>query len=363
MKMSALHQYVGRVSSYVGRVVRPGITVLAAFIGAVTFVALPQAQQAPAAGTAPAVSTLAVQGSVSMITAGGVNIAVQVGKNGVTLVDTPPEALVPQVMAEVRKLTDRPVLRYIVNTSVDGTVGNAALVGPAAARGTGGAPFGFVGLGRPTIIAFDEVLNRLSAITPAPPAAALPTTTYFMPTMDLYSNDEAIMLYHQPAAHTDGDSVVMFRKSDVIVTGNIYTPGRYPVIDTARGGSVEGLVKALGTVLALAVPEAFESGGTRIIPGSGRIAEETDVAEFRDMLVIIKDRIKDAIGKKQTLEQVKASRPSQDFDAEYSASQADADRLVESIFKSLPAPAPATPAGRAGGAARPGTARPAGGRQ
>ncbi len=142
----------------------------------------------------------------------------------------------------------------------------------------------------------------------------------------------------------------------MLVAGDIYTPGRYPVIDTTRGGTVDGLVKALGTLLSIAVPEAFEDGGTKIIPGSGRVGEETDVAEFRDMVVIIKDRIKDAVARKQTLEQVKASRPSQDFDREYNASQADADRLVESIFKSLPAPAPAAPA------ARPGTARPSGGR-
>ncbi len=312
-----------------------------------------QAQQAP---TAPTVSVLPVQGSVSMITAGGQNLAVQVGKNGVVLVDTPNAGLVPQVQAEIRKLTDRPVLRYIINTNVDRVDGNAAFVGPAAARGTGGAPFGFVGLGRPTIIAQDAVLVRLSNATPAPTAATLPTTTYYLPTMDIYSNGEAIVLSHQPAAVTDSDTLVFFRKSDVLVTGNFYTPGRYPVIDTSRGGTVDGVVKALGNVLAVAVPEAFEDGGTKIIPGRGRVGEETDVAEFRDMVVIIKDRIKDAIGKGQTLEQVKASRPSRDYDAEYNASQADADRLVESIYTSLPKPAPQAPA------ARPRNARPAGGR-
>lgn len=315
--------------------------------------ALPSAQQAPAgppAPVAPPSPTIHVQGSVSMVTLGGKNLAVQIGKNGVVLVDTPTATLVPQLQAELRRLTTRPVLRYIVNTSIDGMEGNAALVGPAAARGTGGAPFGFVGLGRPTIIAQDAVLVRLSNATPATPAAALPTMTYYLPSMDFYANDEAIVVYHQPAAHTDGDSVLFFRKSDVVVAGNIFTPGRYPTIDTARGGTVDGLVKGLGTVLSLAVPEAFEDGGTKVVPGSGRISEETDVAEFRDMIVIIKDRIKDAISKGQTLEQVKAGRPSRDFDAEYNASQADADRFVESIFTTLPKPAPAAPA-------RPGTTR------
>lgn len=320
-----------------------------------------QAQQPQPAGTGvPAVSTLPVGGAVSMVTAGGINIAVQVGKNGIVLVDTPPEALVPQVLAEIRKLAPRPALRYIVNTSMsaDRVAGNAALVGPPAGRGTGGAPFGFVGLGRPTIIAHENVLNRMSNATPALPAAMLPTTEYFQPSMDFYANDEPIMVYHQPAAHTDGDSLVLFRKSDVIVTGNLFTPGRYPVIDVERGGTVLGLVKALGTVLSLAVPEAFENGGTQVIPGRGRVGEETDVAEFRDMVVIIKDRIVDAMTKKMTLDQIKASRPSRDYDAEYSASQADADRLVESIYKTLPTPAPA-PAARPAG--RPAAAKPAAG--
>jgi glyoxylase-like metal-dependent hydrolase (beta-lactamase superfamily II) len=195
----------------------------------------------------------------------------------------------------------------------------------------------------------------MSRMTPALPAAAIPTTEYFMPTMDFYANDEPIILYHQPAAHTDGDSIVLFRKSDVIVTGDIYTPDRYPVIDVEHGGTVDGMVKALGTVLSLAVPEAFQNGGTRIIPGRGRIGEETDVAEFRDMIVIIKNRIEDGMKKRMTLDQIKASRPSQDYDAEYGASQAEADRFVETIYRTLPAQAP-TPA------ARPGAARPAGGR-
>jgi glyoxylase-like metal-dependent hydrolase (beta-lactamase superfamily II) len=187
----------------------------------------------------------------------------------------------------------------------------------------------------------------MSAATPPLPPAMLPTTEYFMPSMDTFANDEAIVIDHVPAAHTDGDSIVFFRRSDVISTGDIYTPDRYPVIDLERGGSVHGIVAALGRVLEIAVPEAFEEGGTKIVPGRGRISEETDVAEFRDMIAIIRDRVQDGINKKQTLEQVKASHPSRDYDREYGASQSDADRLVESIYRSLTAPAAA--GGPAGG--------------
>jgi glyoxylase-like metal-dependent hydrolase (beta-lactamase superfamily II) len=280
----------------------------------------------------PALRVSLVQGSVHLISGAGANITVQVGANGVLLVDTPVPAQATQVMAEVRKLSPM-ALRYIIQTSVstDSVGGTAAVLGPTGGRAL---PFGFVGLNRASVIAHENVLNRLSADTPVPPPASLPTTTYFQPTMDFY-NSEPIILYHQPAAHTDSDTVVLFRKSDVISTGAVFTPGRYPTIDTARGGSVQGLIAALGTILQLAVPEAFEDGGTQIVPGRGRISEETDVAEFRDMVVIIKDRVQDLIKKGNALAQIKAAKPSRDYDAEYDATAADADRFVESIHRSL----------------------------
>jgi cyclase len=288
---------------------------------------------------APAVAVLPVQGAVSMVTVLGVNVVVQIGKTGVVLVDAPPADAVPAFMTELRKLTDKPI-RYIVNTNADPdhVGGNAAVISAVVGRDVRGAPMGALTglgatLGRPAIVAHTNVLGRMSKATPAMPAAALPTTEYFQPTMDFF-NGEAIVLSHQPA-HTDGDSIVFMRRSDVIVTGDVFTPGRYPSIDLARGGSVQGLVRALTEILALAVPEAFSEGGTKMIPGHGRVAEETDVAEFRDMVVIIRDRVQDLVAKKMTLEQIKAAKPSRDYDAEYGASPADADRFVESIYRSL----------------------------
>jgi glyoxylase-like metal-dependent hydrolase (beta-lactamase superfamily II) len=244
-------------------------------------------------------------------------------------------------MEQIRKLSTLPI-RWVINTSSspDHVAGNAALLGLSSGRGGAGAPFGFVGLNRPSIVAHENVLNRLSSPPPGTAAAtpeSLPTTTYFLPTMD-FSNGEAIVLYHQPAAHTDSDSVVLFRSSDVISAGSIFTPGRYPAIDVGRGGSVNGLISALTNVLALAVPEGFASGGTLIVPAYGRICEESDVAEFRDMVVIVRDRVQDLVTKKMTWDQIKASRPSRDYDAEYGASPADAERFVESIYRSLTQP-------------------------
>jgi glyoxylase-like metal-dependent hydrolase (beta-lactamase superfamily II) len=272
-----------------------------------------------------------VQGNVHLIAGAGANVAVHVGRYGVLLVDTPAPAMLPQVMTEIRKLSPLPI-RFVINTSVnpDHVAGNAALAGPAAGRG---APFGFVGLNRASIIAHENVLNRLANAQPPTPAAGLPTSTYFQPTMD-FSNGEAVILYHH-SGHTDSDSVVLFRESDVIATGAVFTPGRYPVIDVDRGGSINGLIAALTDIMALAVPDGFASGGTRIVPGRGRISEETDVAEFRDMVVIVRDRVQDLVTKGRTLDQIKTERPSRDYDAEYGATQGDADRFVENIHRSL----------------------------
>jgi cyclase len=289
----------------------------------------------------PAVAVLHVQGTVSMITVAGLNVAVQIGKNGVVLVDAPPANAAPAVVAAVRQLTDKPI-RYIVNTSADEdhAGGNAAIVSAVVGRDVRGAPMGALTglgatLGRPAIIAHTNVLGRMSKAVPPPLAAGLPTTDYFQPSMDFFNGEAIVLSHHQ--GHTDGDSLVFMRRSDVIVTGDLFTPGRYPSIDLARGGTVQGLVRALTEILALAVPEAFAEGGTKMIPGHGRVAEETDVAEFRDMVVIVRDRVQDLIAKKMTLEQVSAAKPSRDYDAEYGASPADADRFVESIYRSLTA--------------------------
>jgi cyclase len=304
-------------------------------------IALVTCAAAALSAQAPAVAVLPVQGTVSMITVAGSNVTVQIGRTGVLLVDAPPADAVAAVLAEIRKLTDKPV-RYIVSTSADveHVGGNAALISAIVGREVRGAPMGALtglgaALGRPAIIAHTNVLGRMSKATPAPPAAALPTTEYFQPSMDFFNGEAIVLSHHQ--GHTDGDSLVFIRRSDVIVAGDLFTPGRYPSIDIARGGSVQGIVRALTEMLALAVPEAFAEGGTKIIPAHGRVAEETDVAEFRDMVVIVRDRVQEMIGKKMTLEQIKAAKPSRDYDAEYRASPADADRFTESIYRSLTA--------------------------
>ena len=276
---------------------------------------------------------LPVQGSVHMLYAGSAgNIAVHAGKDGVLLVDALYGALAPRIAAEVRKITPSPI-RYIINTSADAhhVDGNAALAAtgvfgatPAAGRGA-------------TILAHENVLNRLTrALTGearTSPQRGLPNSEYFGPQKDFYFNGEPIFVFHEPNARTDGDSIVLFRKSDTIAAGDLFTPGRYPVIDVAKGGSVQGFINALNHVLDLAVPERLQDAGTRIVPGHGRLSNEADVVEFRDMAVIIRDRIRDMIRKGMTLDQVRSARPTRDYDPEFGSG----DQLVEAMYRSLTA--------------------------
>jgi glyoxylase-like metal-dependent hydrolase (beta-lactamase superfamily II) len=170
--------------------------------------------------------------------------------------------------------------------------------------------------------------------------AAWPTETYFAGWHDIYFNGEAVRLFHVPAAHTDGDSLVFFRRSDVVSTGDVFTTTSYPVIDIARGGSIQGLIEALNRVIDLTVlarqREGRRSGGTLVVPGHGRICDQTDVVQYRDMVTIVRDRIRDLIDRGMSLEQVLAAGPTADYDPRYATGGGEATaRFVESVYRSL----------------------------
>jgi glyoxylase-like metal-dependent hydrolase (beta-lactamase superfamily II) len=270
------------------------------------------------------VQVFPVQGDVSMLVGPGGNITVQAGKEGLVVVDTQTAAAAPQVMAAIRKLSDTPII-WVINTSLDADHigGNEALL---KLGGSNEASL------RARVVAHENVLNRLVAAPSRVADAASINDTYFRSPKDFLFNGEAVMVYHMPNAHTDGDSIVLFRKSDVLSVGDIFTPDRYPVIDLANGGSVQGLIDALNRILEMAVAGKYQEGGTFVIPGHGRLCDEADVVEFRDMVTIIRDRVQDMIKKGMTLEQVKAGKPSRDYDTQYSGSP---DGFVESIYRSL----------------------------
>jgi cyclase len=274
------------------------------------------------------VQTLPVQGNVHMLAGAGDNVTVQVGSEGIVLVNTSYEQLAPKVLAAIRKLSDKPVF-WIINTSIDADHigGNDALPKLANAATRQGV----------RIVAHENVVNRMTAAPrgadPLVPDKLWPNDEYFLQQKDFSFNGEAIVVYHMPAAHTDGDSIVLFRSSNVLSVGDIFTPGHYPAIDLQNGGSVQGLINALNRILQITVPLKYQEGGTYVIPGHGRICDEAEVVEYRDMVTIIRDRVQDLIKKGMTLEQVKATRPSRDYDTEYGPG----DAFIETVYKSLAA--------------------------
>ena len=283
----------------------------------------------------PDVQILKVRGDVSMIQTPGGNITVLAFPQGVTLVDSGSAETADQVIAAIRTLSKQPV-RYIINTSADpGHSGGNDKIGSLGIQITGGNVAGQVGTDGAEIIAYENVLDRMSAKTNTPliPARAWPQTTYHTDSIKLSTlyHGDGVQVFYAPAAHTDGDSIVYFRHNDVIATGDVFSTVSYPVIDVERGGTVNGVVDALNKILDIAFPEFRLEGGTLIVPGHGRICDSADVAYYRDLVTIIRDRVQDMVKKGATLEQVKAAKLTRDYDTRYGSG----DQFVEAAYKTL----------------------------
>ena len=306
----------------------------AAFAG---FAGAQQSQNAPAD-----LEMVPVQGNVYLLAGAGGNIAVQIGQQGTLIVDTGLANQSERILAAIRALTPKPV-QYIINTHVhaDHTGGNDALrkAGTTYTGANVTANLTDVKTGA-QVFSHDNVLLRMSAPSGQQASRAFgdwPTLTFFGERKQMSFNGEPIEIIHQPAAHTDGDSIVFFRRSDVIAAGDIFLTTTYPFIDLERGGSIQGEIDALNNIIDITVPLRQEEGGTYVIPGHGRIADRFEVVEYRDMVTIVRDRIRANIKDSMTLDQIKAAHPSLDYDYRYGAKTGfgTTDRFVESIYQSL----------------------------
>ena len=297
-----------------------------------------QAQQGPTA-----IRILKVRGNVSVIQGAGGNITVLTFPEGVTLVDSGTAEMADQVLAAIRTLSTQPI-RYIINTHVHPDhIGGNLKVGGAGRQITGGNVTGQLADAAEgaEIIAHEYVLERMTApnLKPPTPIRATPETTYHTDQLKLSTvyHGDGIQLFHAPTAHTDGDTIVYLRHSDVIATGDVFSTVSYPVIDVERGGGINGVIAGLNHILEIAFPDFRLEGGTLIVPGHGRLCDSADVAYYRDMVTIIRDRVQDMIKKGMTVEQVKAAKPTRDYDPRYGATSGSwtTEMFVEAVYKSL----------------------------
>ena len=289
----------------------------------------------PLAGAAQgALEVLPVQGNVYAIFGPGGNSTVQIGSDGAVLVDTQAASLSGKVLEAIEKLTPKKIRFIILTNGTDQHSGGAADLAKA------GHYIRVIDSleprGADTRAAIMAHLNVLNAMTGAGVSSNLwPSDTYYVKDWALFVNNEAVQMVHVPEAQTDGDTIVFFRRSDVISAGGILDMTSYPRIDLKAGGGIGGIIEGLTTILDLAIPGEGQSGGTLVVPGRGRLCDETDVANYRDMVIVIRNRVRAMVEAGASLAEVKKSRPTFDYDPLYPNADFTGEMFVEAIYQDL----------------------------
>jgi glyoxylase-like metal-dependent hydrolase (beta-lactamase superfamily II) len=310
-----------------------------------------------------------VRKNIWMLVGAGTNIAASVGPDGVLLVNSGNAEASPRVIAAIKELQEQlnafgfldvtqpprggaetrsrfPVnthappkpVRYIIDTSsLPHSIGGNEAIAASGVTYTGGNVAGTIADSSEgaAVLAHENVLNRM--VERDMPFGALPTETFFTAEykVSTFFNDEGIQIVHVPNATTDGDSFVFFRGSDVIAAGDLFNMDSFPIIDVDAGGSINGVLAGLNAILKLAIPEFRTEGGTMVVPGHGRLADSADVGYYRDMLMIVRDRIQGMVDKGMTLAQVKAAKPTMDYDPLYGRQRGATARFVEAVYRSI----------------------------
>ena len=300
------------------------------------------AQQRGAADTG--LHSMHVQGKVYMIVGAGGNVTVQVGESGVFVVDTGAAAQAPALIEEIQRISGNKPIRWIANTTLDADhIGGNVALKHAGKQIVAGNFAGQVGDEEgAAIVGREELLTWMSERSgtgsgSVAPGEAWPTEAYTESHDDFFFNDESIKLIHAPAAHTGGDSLVYFGKSDVLATGDVFVETTFPVIDQTHGGTINGILDGLNQIIDLTVPDHQEEGGTLVVTGHGRLCDEADVVDYRDMVTIIRDRVQDLMKKGMTLQQIQAAKPSRDYDVLYTngPGHATPEQFIETVYKTL----------------------------
>jgi cyclase len=338
---------VARIAGYLR--VSSALLSAAIILGFGTWIDRAFAQQAPPSD----LEVVQLRPNFYVIGGAGGNVVVQTGPQGIILVDSGSTGMADRVLATIRRLTPLPI-RYIINTSMDAdhvggneklSKAGLSILPGAVAAGTGLDDDLVSNSGAASVLAHENVLTRMSAPTGQPslfPFALWPTKTFAYRMYSMYLNGEGIQVIHQPAAHTDGDTIVFFRRSDVIATGDIIDTTRFPYIDVKHGGTVQGELDALNRLMDLSIlnlPLQWYPDRTFLVPGHGHVYDKLDLLEYRDAITVVRDRVQDLIDQGRTLAEIKAANPALGYRSQYGTDSGPwtTDMFVEVVYNELAA--------------------------